>query len=246
MIEPNESLLNAVVDRSVTLGREAYPKSPVSWADDYELIKTQSDNSATSLNFVAGSLYETQVELLETQVLVDGIAMDVDQLKIDVSQLQLDVTQLQLDVSQLQIDVTLLDSAVVQLQTDVTELQDRPFGRASYNSALNVLDNTTVRVPLSGFVGSGITLASNALTINSDYTYTYSYRLSGTFGALTTTINLAGVLFNGTGAVNTIEIPDFKSLVATNEFYIEIVNTSGGDINIPDLSCLLSIEKVSL
>jgi len=232
MIEPNENLLNAVVDRSVTLGREAYPKSPVSWADDYELIKTQSDNAATSLNFVAGSLYETQVELLETQVLVDGIVIDVDQLKIDVSQLQL--------------DVTLLNSAVVQLQTDVTELQDRPFGRASYNSALNILDGTTVRVPLAGFVGSGITLDSNALTINTDYTYTYSYRLSGTFGALTTTINLAGILFNSTGAVNTIEIPDFKSLVATNEFYIEIVNTSGGDINIPDLNCLLSIEKVAL
>ena len=239
MIEPNENLLNIVTDRSVTLGREAYPKSPISWADDYELIKTQSDDAGTSLNVVSGSLYLTQVELLETQILVDAIAIDVEDLKIEVSQLQLDVTQLQLDV-------TLLNSAVNQLQLDVVELQDRPFARASYNNALNVLDGTTVRIPLAGFVGSGITLASNALTINTDYTYTYSYRLSGTFGALTTTVNLAGVLFNGTGAVNTSEIPDFKALIATNEFYIEIVNTSGGDINIPDLSCLLSIEKAAL
>jgi hypothetical protein len=232
VIDPNESLLNISTTASIALNRDAYPRATEAWNTDYELIKENSNSVSTSINDVGTELYKTQVELLQTQV-------DLDALELVVDGIQTDVTQLQTDVTQLQTDVT-------QLQTDVTELQDRPFGQASYNAALNVLDGTTVRVPITNFFGSGITLASNALTINTNYTYSYSFNVSGSFGALTVTVNLDGILFNGTGSVDTISITQFKSLVATDEFYVEINNSSGGDINIPDLIVNLSINKVAL
>ena len=239
MIEPNETLLDISTTKSVSLNRDAYPNATEAWNDDYELVKRNTDSVSGSVGDVGTELYKTQVELLATQIQVDALILVVDGIVLDIDQLQNDVVQLQTDVGQLQTDVT-------NLQNDVTELQDRPFGQASYNAALNVLDGTTVRVPITNFFGSGITLASNALTINTDYTYSYSFSMSGTFGALTTTINLDGVLFNGSGIVDTISITQFKTLIATDEFYVEINNGSGGDINIPDLSVKLSIEKISL
>jgi hypothetical protein len=231
--------LNISTTASIALNRDAYPRATEAWNTDYELIKENSNSVSTSINDVGNELYKTQVELLQTQVDLDALELVVDGIQADVTQLQTDVTQLQTDVTQLQTDVT-------NLQNDVTELQDRPFGQASYNAALNVLDGTTVRVPITNFFGSGITLASNALTINTDYTYSYSFNVSGSFGALTVTVNLDGILFNGTGSVDTISITQFKSLVATDEFYVEINNSSGGDINIPDLIVNLSINKVAL
>ena len=232
MIEPNETLLDISTTKSVSLNRDAYPNATEAWNDDYELVKRNTDSVSGSVGDVGTELYKTQVELLATQIQVDALILVVDGIVLDIDQIQTDVGQLQTDVT--------------NLQNDVTELQDRPFDQASFNAALNVLDGTTVRVPITNFFGSGITLASNALTINTDYTYSYSFSMSGTFGALTTTINLDGVLFNGSGIVDTISITQFKALVATDEFYVEINNGSGGDINIPDLSVKLSIEKISL
>lgn len=232
MIEPNPALLNISTTGSVSLNRDAYPKASESWNRDYELLKENSDGVSGSINDVGTELFKTQVELLATQE--------------DVEVLQAEVLQLQTDVGTLQTNVGTLQTDVGTLQTDVIELQDRPFGQASYGTALNVIDGTIVRVPITGFFGDGVSLDNDSLTINTDYTYSYSFSMSGTFGALTTTINLAGVLFSGTGGVNAISITQFKSLIATNEFYVEIDNSSGGDINIPDLIVNLSIDKVSL